>query len=148
MKLKLLAATFGLMLLAQTAAWAEIGVVDPEKIGTDYRKAKELATQVKSKEDELNTLRNNLAKELKEKGDKMTPVEKKNLEDKLSKQFEGKFIEYRNWFASQDQSLRTAVDSAVNEVSKSQKLDMVLTKQVVLTGGRDVTQDVLNILNK
>jgi len=142
-----LAAVMGLTLLT-TAAFADIGVVDTDAILQKYSKGQELTAQSKEKEAALQKVREDLLTQLKA-GEKLSPVEKKNLEDKLNQQFAEKVKEYRDWSAVQQQAVREAFDKAVKEVSESEKLDMVLNKSgVVLQGGKDITEDVLNVMNK
>ncbi len=147
-QVKQMLSAVGLSLLLTGAAIAqEIGVVDMALVSQKYTKAQGLATQVKTKEDELQKLRDNLVTQLKA-GEKLSPVEKKNLEDKLNNQFATKFKEYREWTVGQEQILRQDFERAIQQVATSQKLDLVLPKQTVLQGGKDVTQDVINALNK
>lgn len=134
-------------LLTGMAFAAEIGVVDMQTISTKYTKAQNLAAQVKDKEAELTKLRDQLAEQLKG-ADKLSPVEKKNMEDKLNAQFAAKFKEYREWTVAQEQALKAEFDRAIDQVAAQQKLDLVLPKQAVLQGGRDITQDVITTLNK
>lgn len=137
-----------LMALTAGSAFAQqIGVVDIQEVSGKYYKAVSLANEVKVKEDELKKLREDLLTQLKA-GEKLSPVEKKTLEDKLNTQFANKFNEYRNWTATQEQTVRTDIDTAVKQVAGAQRLDLVLPKQVVMQGGKDVTQDVINALNK
>ncbi len=134
--------------LSGMAFAAEVGVVDIQEISQKYSKAQELATQVKSKETELQKLRDSLVAELKAADEKkMSPVEKKNLEDKLKGQFAAKFKEYREWTMTQEQAIKSDFDRAIQAVAKNQSLDIVLPSQAVLQGGRDITADVITQLN-
>lgn len=125
----------------------EIGVVDMQEVSQKYTKAQELASQVKTKEQELQKLRESLQQQLKA-GEKLSPVEKKSLEEKLNAQFATKFKEYREWTMSQEKVIRNDFEKAVQSVAQSQSLDLVLPKQTVLQGGKDITNDVINFLNK
>jgi len=144
-QLALMGAT-GLLLLTN-AALADIGVVDMEAVIQKYSKAQEVSAQSKEKEEGLQKYRDNLLTQLKA-AEKLSPVEKKNLEDKLNKQFADKVKEYRDWTSSQQDVIKSAFDKAVQQVSANDKLDLVLPKQAVLQGGKDVTEDVLTIMNK
>ncbi len=151
--MKLVKATLGVflvsMMLTGTALAAQIGVVDMQEISQKYSKAQDLSTQVKSKEEELQKLRSSLAEELKTKEKaKMSPVEKKNLEDKLNGQFASKFKEYREWTLTQEESIRADVDKAIQTVADNDKIDLVLPKENVLKGGKDITTEVLDQLNQ
>lgn len=134
------------VILTGAALAAEVGVVDMQTVSQKYTKAQALSTQVKSKEEELQKLREKLLTELKA-GEKLSPVEKKNLEDKLNAQFASKFKEYRQWTMDQEAALKVDFDKAIMQVSQKQHLDLVLPKQSVITGGKDITDDVVNVLN-
>lgn len=130
------------------AAFAQqIGIVDIQTVSQKYSKAQALQSEIKSKDNELNNLREDLLSQLKA-GEKLSPVEKKNLEDKLNSQFATKFKEYREWAMQQEQQIRSEVDKAISQVVQTQKLELVLPKQTVLSGGKDITEDVIQILNK
>lgn len=134
--------------LTTSMAWAEsIGVVDTDRIGREYKKAQELAKDIRDREKELQTLRTDLAKEYNDKSESLSPVEKKSLEDKLNKQFADKFKEYRDWTLTQEKTIREAVEGAINQVKSKQSMDIIISKAVVLEGGKDVTTDVLGVLN-
>jgi Skp family chaperone for outer membrane proteins len=125
----------------------QVGVVDTQLVLQKYNKAQAMATEAKSKEEDLQKLKDSLLQKLKA-GDKLSPIEKKNLEDKLNAEFAEKFKAYREWSVTQEQSLKSDFDKAVKSISDSDKLDLVLPKQGVIEGGRDITDDVLNLLNK
>jgi outer membrane protein len=124
----------------------QIGVVDMQQISEKYSKAQQLAQQVKSKEEELQKLRTDLQGQLKA-GEKLSPVEKKTLEEKLNSQFAAKFKEYREWTLTQEQGIKSDFDKVIQSVTQAQKLDLVLPKQTVLQGGKDITADVIKALN-
>lgn len=136
-----------LLLLTGTVFAQQIGVVDIQELTQKYSKAQELQAQIKAKDEELQKLRGDLLEQLKA-GEKLSPVEKKNLEDKLNGQFAAKFTEYREWAVTQEKGVREDVDKAISQVTQAQKLEIVFPKQTVLSGGKDITADVLNALNK
>ncbi len=142
-----LATIFTVALLSGTAALADnVGVVDMQEVSQRYTKAQSVAEQIKTKEEELQKLRDSLAGQLKA-GEKLSATEKKSLEEKLNKQFAEKFKEYREWTLSKEQEIREDFEKAVQVVAGTTKLDVILPKQSVLQGGRDVTGDVLKVLN-
>ncbi len=142
-----LASLLASAVLTGSALAQQVGIVDMQEVTQKYTKAQELAIKVKNREDDLQKLRDSLLGKLKA-GDKMTPVEKKNLEDKLNTEFATKFQEYRDWTVTQEQSLKSDFDDALKQVAQNQKLDLIIAKQTVLMGGRDITTDVIDALNK
>ena len=126
---------------------ANIGVVDFEKVIVNYAKAKDFATKDAQKRQELKSLRDQLADQLK-KGENLSPVEKKVLEDKLNAQFGDQLKAYRDWATAEDDTLRKNVDAAIEQVSKDQNVGLVLIKPAVFQGGKDITDVVIQKLNK
>jgi outer membrane protein len=131
---------------AAASSGASIGVIDYQKLMLNYAKAKDFYNKDVAKRKELKELRDSLAEELK-KGEKLSPVEQKVLEDKLNTQFTAKMKEYRDWAVAEDGTIQKNVDTAIDTVTKEQKMGMILVKPAVVSGGRDITDDVLKKLN-
>lgn len=130
------------------SAFAEgVAVVDMDAISQKYVKAQNVTATAKTKEDELQKFRDMLQGQLKA-ADKLSPIEKKNMEEKLNQQFMAKFKEYRDWMVAQQQSLKADFDNAIRQVSQAKSYDVILPKQGVIQGGRDITQEVVDVLNK
>ncbi len=133
------------MLLNSAAYASNIGVVDLSKVIESYSKAQEVSADLKIKETELQKFIEDAQKKI-EKA--KTPVEKKNLEDRLGEQFNIK----RNVFAKEQadkwQQIEDKVLKKITEVSKKQKMDIVLNQQSVIIGGKDITDEIIKQLNK
>ena len=120
-------------------------VVDLDKIRENYTVSQELSADLKIKESELQKFVADAQKQIQEA---KTPLEKKNLEEKLGEQFNIK----RNAYAK-DQSqkwgvIEDTVVKSIKEVAASKKFDLVLNKQVVIDGGSDITDEVIKKLNQ
>lgn len=126
-------------------AFAEqIGVVDLDKVVNNYTKAQDVSADLKVKEAELQKFLADAQKQLK---DTASPVEKKNLEDKLTQQFKAKSDEFKDAQIKQWKQIEDSIFSAIETVSKTNKLDIILVKSSVLLGGSDVTDQILTLLN-
>lgn len=147
-RVKVLLSSLALSVVLTGAALADqIGVIDVNEMSQKYSKAVTYNTEAKNREEELVKLKLSLREQLKA-GEKLSPVEKKNLEDKLNAQYLEKFKAYKDWGLEQEKMLKESFDKAIMSVAQSQKLDVILPKQSVIQGGKDVTADVLNALNK
>ena len=145
--LSLLAAPLGFAADAPAAGTgSSIGVIDYQKLMVGYAKAKDFYNKDVAKRKELKTLRDGLAEELK-KGESLSPVEQKVLEDKLNTQFSSQMKAYRDWAVAGDDMIQKSIDAAIEGVTKEEKLSMILIKPAVVSGGRDVTDVVLKKLN-
>lgn len=123
---------------------SEVGVVDLDNILANYTKAQDISADLKVKEADLNKFVVDAQKKL---NSASTPLEKKNLEDKLTNDFKQKTQDFRDLQAKQYKMLEDNVYSAITTVSKSKKLDVILNKSSVLIGGTDITNEVLSLLN-
>lgn len=122
-----------------------IGTVDADKIITNYSKAQDVEADLKVKEAEIQKFIAEAQKKIK---DAATPVEKNNLEKQLSDEFRAKQAEYRRVQLDESKKINDEIISAIEEVAKTQKIDIVLAKGAVFVGGSDITDDVLKSLNK
>ena len=123
---------------------AGIAVIDLDKIRDNYTKSQELAADLKVKESELQKFVVDAQKQVQ---DAKTPLEKKNLEEKLGEQFNIKRNAYANDQSQKWSVIEDAVIKSIKEVSALNKYDIILNKQVVIDGGFDITDDVLTKLN-
>ena len=120
------------------------GVVDIDKVISNYSKAQDVSADLKVKEAELQKFQADAQKQIKEA---KTPLEKKNMEDKLTEEFKQKIQDYKDAQVKQLKQVEDSVFAAVDSVAKQQKLDLILNKSSVLRGGSDITDAILNILN-
>ena len=135
----------GLIGVSGLAAFAEgIGVVDLDKVVANYQQAQDVSADLKVKEAELQKFLADAQKQLK---DAKTPIEKKNLEDKLTQEFKSRSEVFRNTQIKQWKQVEDNVFESIEQVSKAKKFDAILNKSAVLYGGTEVTDNVLTILN-
>lgn len=126
-----------------------IGTVDYDKLVRSYNKAQIFNDDMKAKEADLEKMRAEFVKQIREAKTKQpnNPVAvdqlQKSLEDKLAV----KVNEYRDSQESQAKSLETAMNTAIETVAHSKNLSVILAKQTVLVGGTDITNEVLAKLN-
>jgi len=128
-----------------TASAKSPGVVDLTKVIENYTKAQEVSADLKVKETELQKF---IADAQKKINDAKTPLEKKNIEEKLSEEFNIK----RNVFAKEQaekwQQIEEEIIVKINEVSKEKNLELILNKQAVIIGGEEITEEVIKRLNE
>jgi len=134
--------TLGLSSLGAYAT--EVGVVNLDDILANYTKAQDIFADLQVKEADFKKFVADAQKQLK---DVSTPLERKNLEEKLTNDLKLKSESLKDLEVKQNKLLEDNVYAAINSVSKSKKLDVVMTKASVLTGGTDITNDVLTVLN-
>ncbi|EKE03030.1 MAG: hypothetical protein ACD_20C00287G0013 [uncultured bacterium] len=127
------------------ASYAEVAVVDLDKVISNYSKAQDVSADLKVKEAELQKFLADAQKQLK---NATSPVDKKNLETKLTNEFKTKADSFRELQIKEWKEIEDTVFNAIDKVSKGKKADLVLNKASVLQGGVDITDQVINIINK
>ena len=105
---------------------AGIAVIDLDKIRDNYTKSQELAADLKVKESELQKFVVDAQKQVQ---DAKTPLEKKNLEEKLGEQFNIKRNAYANDQSQKWGVIEDAVIKSIKDVSALNKYDIILNKQ-------------------
>ena len=123
---------------------AGTAVVDLDKIRENYTVSQELSADLKIKESELQKFVADAQKQIQEA---KTPLEKKNLEEKLGEQFNIKRNAYAKDQAQKWGMIEDSVVKSIKEISVFKKFDLVLNKQVVIDGGSDITDEVIKKLN-
>lgn len=133
------------MFISLTASADTIGVVNLDKIMANYTKAQGVLADLQVKDAELKKFVADAQKQLK---DTSTPVEKKNMEEKLSNEFQTKGQAFKNEQIKQWTMIENTILESVKVVAKSMKIDVVLNESSVLIGGNDITEAVTTYLNK
>ncbi|WP_315524116.1 OmpH family outer membrane protein [Fusobacterium massiliense] len=141
------------VLLATSAFAEKIGVVDTQKVVSQFSETKKaqqsLESEAKRTENEAKQREVALQKEqvaLQSKGDKLTDAEKKAFEKKVQ--------DYENFINSSQeklnkaqfaklQQIETVYNAAVKKVVAAGKYDFVFEADAVKFGGEDITAQVL-----
>lgn len=137
------AATISLSCLSAQAE--KIGVIDLAKISAKYTKAQELASGMKNQEAEIQEKIANAQKKIQAA---KSPVAKRNLEKKYKAQIDAAIEKIKDQNAKEVEEIDKNLTNAIDAVSKRNNLGIVINKQSVVHGGYDITDKVLNKLNK
>lgn len=145
--LSVLLAFWGNLVFA--ASLSTVGFVDVQKVFLEYKETQSAQKELQKQEEAFK-------KEFEESQKKLEKAEKEGkkeeeLED-VKKELEKKLTPKRESLLQLNQQLTTRLQKeilvAVEAVSKKVGIDLVLDKQVVITGGVDLTDLVINELNK
>jgi Skp family chaperone for outer membrane proteins len=128
---------------------AGIGLVDSNRVTTEYSKAieaqkkadqyeTELKNSLKQASDELEKLSKNAAATEAQKKDKTKQAQDKFNADR--KRIETAVVKLK-------EEIYSEIKDAITEEAKAQSLDMVVPASVSLYGGKDITDDVVKRLN-
>ncbi len=147
----LVLAAFVAMVFGATAARAaeSIGYIEVQKVFKEYKETAKAQEQVSKQEEEFK-------KEFDSSQKKLSDAEKKNMKkedlEKLRKELEDKLTPKRQSLVDLNEKLtgklQADILAATKDVAKKVGIDVVFDKQVIITGGVDLTDMVINKLNE
>ena len=129
----------------QAFAAQTIGYVDMSRVLSGYSKAQAITNQVKDQQTEIQKMITEARNQI---NSAKTDNEKKELESKLSEEIQQKNNVLRADYEKSVQTLQNNIFESVKKVATKKKVDCILRKDYVITGGADLTEDVLAELNK
>jgi len=128
---------------------ASIGYIDIQKVFSSYHKTKTFQEQNQQKEKLLQEDIAAKQKQLeKEKNKGTSEIELRKLVDKYEKEIEPKRNEILNYQQKVMNEIKEEIVKATEEAAKKAGIDIVLDKQVFITGGVDISDKVIDVLNK
>lgn len=142
-KLMALLAALGLTFSIGTSANAEVGYLDYQKVLDNYPAAQQAVKDIDAKGLELQQYMLEKEKQYKTLD---TPLKKQNFETQTATEFNTKqdaLMKLRN---DKENQIMTQIQSAAKAIMVSQRLDAVLSDQVVFVGGVDITDLVIQKL--
>ena len=144
-KLKLMAILMaaGLALSFGNSANAEVGFINYQKVLDNYPAAQQAVKDLDAKGLELQQYMLEKEKQYKSLD---TPLKKQNFETQTATEFNAKqdaLMKLRN---DKENQIMTQIQSAAKAMMVSQRLDAVLSDQVIFVGGVDITDLVIQKL--
>lgn len=138
-----------IMLIPSLAFAADtVGVVDLQKIYYSYAEAQKAQDSLKKKQDEFQKELEKRQEKIEEaKNKKQNDKKIKKLIEKLEKELEPKKEALLKLNQELTFKLKNDIISATDEVAKEYNITVVLDKQVIISGGFDMTDYVLEKLN-
>ncbi|MBE7705812.1 MAG: OmpH family outer membrane protein [Cyanobacteria bacterium SIG30] len=143
MKKIILSTTCLIIFLAQTALSASIGYVDYQKVVDNYPLAQKYKKEINKKYEEINKYVEKQEKEIKKAKEKQTKIELRNKGLAEVEKKQKNYIEVRK---KREAEIANKIKIAADKVRVEKKLDIIIKKDTAVTGGIDVTQDLINRL--
>lgn len=134
-------------LLAITAVQAQadtIGYADFKKIENNYTYAQKAYKDIDAK---VLSLQQYLIDKDKEYKSIDSPLSKKTFEEKTEKEYKAKEDAVVKLKLEKENEIFNNIQNASKIVSAQKNIDVVFDYRVILTGGVDLTQDIINYLN-
>jgi Skp family chaperone for outer membrane proteins len=143
--------SFAMFVLGGTFAHAatNIGFIEVQKVFKGYKETAKAQEQVSKQEEEFK-------KDFESSQKQLADAEKNKMKkadlDKLKKDLEDKLMPKRQALVALNEKLTSDLQAkilgATKDVAKEIGIDVVFDKQVVITGGTDMTELVINKLNE
>ena len=130
--------------LCKPAFAQTIGCADFKKIEMNYAYAQKTYKEL---DDKLLGLQQYLIDKDKEYKAIESPLSRKNFEQKVEKEYKAKEEALMKLKIQKQEEIFNNIQSASKIVSAQKKLDVVFDYRVILSGGVDLTQDIIEYLN-
>ena len=141
--LKLMALIAGVALFTGNAVNAEVGYIDYQKILENYPAAQQAVKDIDAKSLELQQFMLEKEKQYKNLA---TPLQKQNFETQTANELKTRQEALYKLQRDKESQILNQVQAAAKSVMVAQKLDAILSDQVVFVGGVDVTNLVIQQL--
>lgn len=122
-----------------------IGYIDTEKIYAGYDAIQNAMQEISQKE---LALQEYLLQQEKKSKNLTSPIQKKNFEEQVAKEFKAKKEAYLKFKRDKEQAIYNKIQNASREVLVEQKLDAIVDARVIFVGGIDVSDLVIAKLKK
>lgn len=121
-----------------------IGYADFKKIENNYGYAQKAYKEI---DDKVIGLQQYLINKDKEYKAIESPISKKSFEEKTEKEYKAKEEAVLKLKIQKEEEIFNNIQNASKIVSAQKKVDVVFDYRVILTGGIDLTQDIIDYLN-
>lgn len=143
LKLMALIPVMGLIIGMGSAAKAEVGYIDYQRILESYPAAQQAVKDIDAKSLELQQFMLEKEKQYKNLS---TPLQKQNFETQTANELKSRQEALARLQRDKETQILNQVQAVAKSVMVSQKLDAVLADQVVFVGGVDITNLVIQQL--
>lgn len=143
LKLMALILAAGLAVSIGTKVSAEVGYLNYQKVLDNYPAAQQAVKEIDAKSLELQQYMVDKEKQYKALD---TPLKKQNFETQTATEFNAKQDALYKLRNSRETQIMNQVQDAAKAIMVSQKLDAILSDQVIFVGGVDVTDLIIQKL--
>lgn len=135
----------GAISIGNTVFAEGIGYIDTEKIYAGYSAIQTAMQEISQKE---LALQEYLLQQEKKSKTLSSPIQKKNFEEQVAKEFKAKKEAFLKFKQEKEQAIYNKIQAASREVLVEQKLDAIVDARVIFVGGIDVSDLVIAKLKK
>ncbi|MDR1997112.1 MAG: OmpH family outer membrane protein [Candidatus Margulisbacteria bacterium] len=149
MNMKFAKIVLSALILLSFSLAATVGFIDVEQVFKGYTKTKTAQEEINNKMKDYKKALAKYQQELDDaKIDGKSEKEQDKIREKMQKELDPKEAEIKMLNEEQMVKIRKDIVTAVEAVAKEVGIDVVVDKQVVIAGGLDLTDSVVNRLNK
>ena len=135
--------------LITSAFAATVGFIDVEQVFKSYSKTKVAQEEINNKMKDYKKIVSQYQQKLEDaKIDGKTDKDIEKIKADMQKELDPKETEIKMLNEEKMAKIRKEIVSAVDSVAKELGIDVVVDKQVVITGGNDLTEMTIEKLNK
>ena len=145
---------FALMAFVLTSASVQafadvIGYVNYEKIRNGYEKAQTLIGDIKVKDAGLRKTQADYIKQIEDsrKANAKNPIATQSLESQLEAKLQADIKAFQEWSNTNLKAIDDKVQATIREVATQKGVTVVVDQQAIITGGKDLTPDIIRALN-
>jgi Skp family chaperone for outer membrane proteins len=147
--MKKLAVTLFVMTLITSAFAATVGFIDVEQVFKSYNKTKAAQEDINNKMKEYKKAVAKYQQKMEDaKIDGKTDKDIEKIKEEMQKELDPQETEIKMLNEEKMSKIRKDIVTAVDGVAKELGVDVVLDKQVIITGGNDLTDMTIEKLNK
>ena len=139
-----------ILIIAVSFSFAStLGFIDVERVFTSYKITKDAQKEMNDKLKDFKKLETKKQQELESaKIDGKTDEELNKMKEEMQKELDPKKTEFEMIYQEKLAKIKKDIIAAVDAVGKKIGVDVVVDKQVIITGGIDLTDQVIEKLNK
>jgi len=147
--MKLAKICFSLLVLGNFVMAATVGFIDVEMVFKGYNKTKTAQEEINNKMKDYKKVLTKYQQELDDaKIDGKTEKDMDKIREKMQKELEPKETEIKMLNEDLMTRIRKDIITAAEAAAKEVGIDVVVDKQVIISGGLDLTETVVSRLNK
>ena len=132
------------LMIGGSAFSQTIGVLNYKTVLTNYNYAKDTIRMLDSKDTEMQQYMLDKEKQFKNIS---SPVERKNFEERIQREYKAKVDSLTKLKMQKEEEIYNNVLNVTKRIATQKKIDVVVDSSVIITGGIDITNDVISGLN-
>lgn len=138
-----------LVLFCSVSFAATVGFIDVEQVFKSYNKTKAAQEEINNKMKDYKKAAAKYQQKMEDaKIDGKTEKDMEKIREEMQKELDPKETEIKMLNEEKMAKIRKDIVAAVDSVAKELGIDVVVDKQVIITGGNDLTEMTLDKLNK